>query len=172
MSTNLLQQMLAEREWLLADGATGTNYFAMGLQSGDAPELWNVDHPDRVASLHQQFIDAGADIITCNTYGNNAHVMGSPEFVEEANMLGVKIARDIANEAGREVFVAGSMSNHPPLVHMKKKIKEEGLSAHTEFGCYFLDDGVDESMIHHIDGRRWMTPEQRREMGLPLQAEM
>ena len=56
--------------------------------------------------------------------------------------------------------------------HMKKKIKEKGLSAHTEFGCYFLDDGIDESMIHHIDGRRWMTPEQRSEMGLPLQAEM
>ncbi|MDC3280086.1 methionine synthase, partial [Gammaproteobacteria bacterium] len=50
MSPNRWEKILDERDWLLADGATGTNYFAMGLQSGDSPELWNVDHPERVAS--------------------------------------------------------------------------------------------------------------------------
>ena len=73
MSVNVLEKMLEEREWLLADGATGTNYFAMGLQSGDAPELWNVDHPDRVALLHQQFVEAGADIILTNSFGGSSY---------------------------------------------------------------------------------------------------
>jgi len=50
---------------------------------------------------------------------------------------------------------------------MLKNIKENGLEMHNQYGCYFLDDGVPESMIHHIDGRRWMTPEQRAEKGLP-----
>jgi hypothetical protein len=50
---------------------------------------------------------------------------------------------------------------------MLKDIKENGLEAHKKYGCYFFDDGIDESMIHHIDGRRWMTPEQRKELGLP-----
>ena len=36
-----LTEMLAARDWILLDGATGTNLFDMGLQSGDAPELWN-----------------------------------------------------------------------------------------------------------------------------------
>ena len=41
--TDALTELLATRDWLLADGATGTNLFNMGLQSGDAPELWNAD---------------------------------------------------------------------------------------------------------------------------------
>ena len=73
MPNNRFQQLLLERDWLLADGATGTNYFSMGLQSGDAPELWNVDHPDRVSLLHQQFIDAGADILLTNSFGGSAY---------------------------------------------------------------------------------------------------
>ena len=63
-----LENLLSERDWLLADGATGTNYFAMGLQSGDAPELWNITHPDKVAYLHREFIEAGADIILTNSF--------------------------------------------------------------------------------------------------------
>ena len=57
-------EALATRPWLLADGATGTNYFQMGLESGDAPEMWNLEHPERVRSLHRRFIEAGADIVT------------------------------------------------------------------------------------------------------------
>ncbi len=41
----MLQSLLAEGRPLLADGATGTNLFAMGLTSGDSPELWNAEHP-------------------------------------------------------------------------------------------------------------------------------
>src|SRR5262249_43712598 len=62
-----LQQMLAERPFLLADGATGTNLFAAGLMTGEAPELWNFEHPERVEALHQSMVDAGADIILTNS---------------------------------------------------------------------------------------------------------
>jgi len=61
--TDRLSPLLAERPWLLADGATGSNLFDRGLLSGDAPELWNSDHPERIADLHRLFIQAGADII-------------------------------------------------------------------------------------------------------------
>ena len=67
----MLQSLLAEGRPLLADGATGTNLFAMGLTSGDSPELWNADHPDRIESLHRSFVDAGSDIILTNTFGAN-----------------------------------------------------------------------------------------------------
>ena len=66
-------EALATRPWLLADGATGTNYFQMGLVSGDAPEMWNFEHPERVRSLHRRFIEAGADIVLTNTFGGNRH---------------------------------------------------------------------------------------------------
>ena len=43
--TDPLSTLLATRDWILADGATGTNLFNMGLMAGDAPEMWNEDHP-------------------------------------------------------------------------------------------------------------------------------
>ncbi len=46
--TNPLVQMLATNDVILADGATGTNLFNMGLMAGDAPEMWNEQHPERI----------------------------------------------------------------------------------------------------------------------------
>ena len=54
------EQIFATRDWLLADGATGTNFFHAGLETGYPPELWNVEYPDRVTKLHANFIVAGA----------------------------------------------------------------------------------------------------------------
>ena len=45
---DLLSRMLAERDCLLADGATGTNLFDLGLASGEAPEIWLIEQPDRI----------------------------------------------------------------------------------------------------------------------------
>ena len=54
-SENRFSHLLATRPWLLADGATGSNLFDVGLISGDAPELWNTEHPDRLAALRRAF---------------------------------------------------------------------------------------------------------------------
>ena len=54
------EQIFATRDWLLADGATGTNLFHAGLATGYPPELWNVEYPDRVTTSHASFIAAGA----------------------------------------------------------------------------------------------------------------
>ena len=43
------EQKINSCEWLLADGATGTNLFDMGLMSGDAPELWNEKYPEKLS---------------------------------------------------------------------------------------------------------------------------
>ncbi len=65
--------LLASRPWLLADGATGSNLFDVGLLSGDAPELWNIDYPERITALHQSFVEAGADIILTNSFGGTSY---------------------------------------------------------------------------------------------------
>ncbi len=86
--TDRLTPLLAQRPWLLADGATGSNLFERGLQSGDAPELWNSDHPQRVAELQRAFVDAGADIILTNTFGGTRHRLklhGADARVAELN---------------------------------------------------------------------------------------
>lgn len=110
--TDALSALLAEKPVLLADGATGTNLFAMGLESGDAPEYWNADHPDRITKLHQDFVDAGSDIILTNTFGGTRHRLKlhhGQDRVHELNMKGAQIARAVADKAPRKVIVAGSV---------------------------------------------------------------
>ena len=110
--TDRLTSLLAERPWLLADGATGSNLFERGLQSGDAPELWNAEHPERVAQLQRAFVDAGADIILTNTFGGTRHRLKlhkAENRVAELNEKAARIARAEADRAGRLVLVGGSM---------------------------------------------------------------
>jgi methionine synthase I (cobalamin-dependent) len=110
--TDRLTSLLAERPWLLADGATGSNLFDRGLQSGDAPELWNSDHPERIAELQRAFIEAGADIILTNSFGGTRHRLKlhkAQERVAELNEKAARIARSEADRAGRVVLVGGSM---------------------------------------------------------------
>ncbi|MDH3793048.1 MAG: betaine--homocysteine S-methyltransferase, partial [Rhodospirillales bacterium] len=107
-----LTRLLAERPWLLADGATGTNYFALGLETGDAPELWNLQYPERVGGLHRAFIEAGSDLILTNSFGGTRHRLKLHEAqdrVAEINRAAARLAREAADGAGREVVVAGSM---------------------------------------------------------------
>src|SRR5215470_8430396 len=111
-----LARLLAERPYLLADGATGTNLFDAGLASGDAPELWNVEFPERVEKLHRDMIAAGADIILTNSFGGSRYRLKlhkAEARVAELNELAARIARRVADEAlaehGREIIVAGDI---------------------------------------------------------------
>jgi 5-methyltetrahydrofolate--homocysteine methyltransferase len=110
--SNPLSDLLAERRVLLADGATGTTLFSMGLESGDAPELWNEEYPDRIGALHQGFVDAGADIILTNSFGGTRHRLKlhhAQDRVHELNRKAAEIARGVADAADRPVIVAGSV---------------------------------------------------------------
>ena len=110
--TDRLTPLLAERPWLLADGATGSNLFNRGLQSGDAPELWNSTLPERIAELERAFVEAGADIILTNTFGGTRYRLKlhqAADRVGELNEKAAAIARGEADRAGRTVLVAGSI---------------------------------------------------------------
>jgi 5-methyltetrahydrofolate--homocysteine methyltransferase len=107
-----LSDLLASKHVLLADGATGTNYFKAGLSSGEPPEFWTVDRPTEVQKLHQQFVDAGADIILTNTFGCNAHRLKLHNAQARAYELAkraAELARSVADAASRPVVVAGSV---------------------------------------------------------------
>ena len=109
---NLLSELLAKRDWLLADGATGTTLFNMGLSSGDAPELWNVNEKDKVRALYRGAVDAGSDLFLTNTFGGNASRLklhNAQDQVHDLNRIAAELGREIADAAGRPVIVAGSM---------------------------------------------------------------
>ena len=107
-----LARMLADRDWILADGATGTNLFNMGLASGDAPELWNTDAPDKIRALYKGAVDAGSDLFLTNSFGGNASRLklhDAQDRVFELNRVAAELGREIADAAGRPVIVAGSV---------------------------------------------------------------
>ncbi|KPQ08516.1 MAG: 5-methyltetrahydrofolate--homocysteine methyltransferase [Rhodobacteraceae bacterium HLUCCA12] len=107
-----LSRLLAARGFLLADGATGTNLFNMGLASGEAPELWNTDQPDNIRALYSMAVEAGSDLFLTNTFGANASRLKLHQAegrVRELNRIGAELGREVADKAGRRVLVAGSM---------------------------------------------------------------
>ena len=140
-------EALASRPWLLADGATGTNYFQMGLVSGDAPEMWNIEHPERVRSLHRQFIEAGADIVLTNSFGGNRHRLKLHEAqdrVREINIAAAQNARVEADAAGRPVYVGGSVGPTGEIMEPVGTLSHaDAVKAFTEQAMALKEGGAD-----------------------------
>lgn len=110
--TSPLSRMLEERDWILADGATGTNLFNMGLAAGEAPELWNFDEPEKIKALYRGAVDAGSDLFLTNSFGGNASRLklhGLESRVHEVNKVAAELGREIADKADHPVIVAGSV---------------------------------------------------------------
>ena len=108
MTTDLLSKLLSSRDWLLADGATGTNLFNMGLSSGEPPEMWNIEQPDNIRALYKGAVDAGSDLFLTNSFGGNASRMklhNLQDRVHELNRVAASLGREIADTAGRPVVV-------------------------------------------------------------------
>ncbi len=104
-----LRQALRDRI-LILDGAMGTMLQRHGLSGNSEP--FNLTHPDIVRSIHRAYIDAGADIISTNTFGANAISQadyGCSAQAREFARAGAALARAEADAAPRKVWVAGSM---------------------------------------------------------------
>src|SRR5262245_28734948 len=107
-----LSDLLARRPVVLADGAMGTSLFALGLETGASPELWNLEQPERVRAVHQSFVDAGSDLILTNSFGGNRFRLGLHGAQAQAgalNRAAARLARAVADGADRPILVAGSM---------------------------------------------------------------
>lgn len=107
-----LSRLLETREWILADGATGTALLNMGLAGQSPAELWNVAEPDRVRGLYRGAVEAGSDLFLTNSFSGNAsrlRLHGAGGRVAELNRAAAELAREVADAAGRPVVVAGSM---------------------------------------------------------------
>ena len=92
-------------DFIFLDGAMGTMLQAAGLPVGALPELWNLTHPEKVAAIQRQYVDAGSNIIYANTFGANRHKLaGCGHTVSEVIAGGIRAAR-MATE-GTETKIA------------------------------------------------------------------
>jgi 5-methyltetrahydrofolate--homocysteine methyltransferase len=101
------------RRLLFLDGAMGTQLQAAGLKAGEAPELWNVSRADIVRNVHEQYLAAGCDIVTANTFGCNAYRLADTGFTVDqvvsraiANVKAAVKAAAKTHEASKPRFVA------------------------------------------------------------------
>ena len=172
--TNILELTLAERGLLLADGATGTNLFAVGLQTGDAPELWNIDHPDRISALHRSFVDAGSDIILTNSFGGTHYRLAlhdSAHRVAELNTAAARLARTEADKADKQVLVAGSMGPTGEILEPNGPVSiQQAQAAFAEQARALADGGVDVLWIETISSAEEIQAAVlgAAEVGLPI----
>ena len=129
---NVIEDLIAERQTLMIDGAMGTELFARGLTAGDPPETWNVEQPDKVIDIHQKYIDAGSDIILTNSFGGTAfrlklHRLENQVF--ELNKAAALVARHSADASDRRVIVAGSMGPSGELLEPMGEMTPETAAA-------------------------------------------
>jgi 5-methyltetrahydrofolate--homocysteine methyltransferase len=172
--SNLLARLLDEKPFLLADGATGTNLFAMGLPVGGAPELWNVEAPNKVAALYKSFVDAGSDLFLTNSFGGNRCRLKLHEAqsrVAELNEAAARIARETVAACGREVVVAGSMGPTGELfVPLGPLDHDEGAAIFAEQALALAKGGVDVLWIETMSSKEELEAALAggRQTGLPL----
>lgn len=102
-------QIVTNESTILSDGAWGTNLQYKGLETGECPEAWNLNHPDLVEEVARDFINAGAQLVKTNSFGGNRikleqHDLG--EKTSEINRLAAEISK---KAAGDKVLVMASM---------------------------------------------------------------
>jgi 5-methyltetrahydrofolate--homocysteine methyltransferase len=90
---------LSEGQVLVSDGAMGTMLQSLGLEVGQCPETWNLTHPERVQQVHRAYLEAGAQLLTTNTFGGNRIRLaghGLAEQLRAINRQAVELARAVA----------------------------------------------------------------------------
>lgn len=148
MTLGLLERM-DRGDVLVLDGAIGTELQRRGVPMDSA--AWcataNASHPDVLAGVHTDYLAAGADIITTNTFATARHVLepaGLGDEVEALNRTAVEVARRAAAEAGDEILVAGSMSSMASLGEWSTApVGPEVAAAYAEQAEILAEEGVD-----------------------------
>ncbi len=179
---NILERLLEERGHLIADGAMGTNLFPLGLETGNSPELWNVDAPDKVAKVHRGFLEAGSDIVLTNSFGGTAHRLklhDAQDRVTELNAAAARVCRGAVDawrdETGRTCLVAGSMGPtgelFEPLGALTPETAEAAFAAQAEG---LAEGGADVLWIETISSAEEMSAAVAgaARTGLPIVATM
>ena len=90
---------------LICDGGFGTMLQAAGMGAGECSEEWNISHPDIITNIHKQYIDAGSDIITLNTFGVNT-LKYSKDCCEEMIKAAYENAKRAVINSGKDVYIA------------------------------------------------------------------
>jgi homocysteine S-methyltransferase len=144
---------------VVLDGGMGTELEARGARMDY--EAWsglaNLDDPDLVRRIHEDYIRAGADVVIANTFATNRAALAAAGYgdrCEEANRAAVDIALSARELVGRPVAVAGSMSLLGTVDSEHEPPSEERLlDVYSEQAALLADAGVDLIVLEMFDAR-------------------
>jgi homocysteine S-methyltransferase len=170
------QRRLAEGGTLVLDGGTGTELRRRGIVLDGATwsALAAVTHYDLLRAVHADYIEAGADIITTNTFATTRFVLeaaGHGAQFAAINARAVAAAREAHDASGRDVAIAGSISCLPPRfdVHAYPTERAEA-AAYRELAETLAESGVDFLALEMMQETRHapLACEAARSVGLPF----
>lgn len=137
---------------ILYDGGFGTQLFARGIELANS-SLANVLHPEAVVDVHREYIESGSEVIHCNTFvASNLH-MEMADSIEgdsgEIASLAARHARRAVEEAGADVYIAGSLGPSPGAIEADSGDTVFGIAndrvreAHELVAAALAEGGVD-----------------------------
>ena len=180
----ILDNKLSNEEVIVLDGATGSEIARLGaaMNSSAWCGVANKTHPDIVRQVHEEYIRAGADVVTANTFSTSRHILASAGLADETvsiNARAVELAQEAVHNVSpeRPIAVAGSMSNMrawiPGTVSPDPRFlptPEEEFNNYQEVAQTLAKSGVDlilMEMMTDID-RSSMAISAAVETGLPV----
>src|SRR3989344_5384837 len=155
-----IRKRLKEKRIIILDGAMGTELQRRGVQT--KLPLWSaqalIDNPQVVQKIHQDYIDAGAEIITTNTFRTNVRTIKRSALKKTARLLtktAVNLALSAVKKSGKKILVAGSIAPVedcylPELVPSAQELKKE----HRLLAKYLKESGVDLILIETMNTLR------------------
>lgn len=167
---NFLQRL--EKQILIGDGAMGTLLYSFGKDS--CFEELNISHPEQIQSIHQAYIDAGADVIQTNTYAANYLKLqryGLEDSVKEINSAAVKNAK---LAAGNKAFVLGTIGGNRGIKPNSVPIEEIKRSFREQLYCLLLEkvDGILLETYYDLGELETVLTIARKETKLPIVAQV
>ncbi len=180
----ILDNKLSNKEIIVLDGATGSEIARLGAEMNSS--AWcgvaNKTHPDIVRQVHEEYIHAGADIVTANTFSTSRHILASAGLADETvsiNTRAVELAREAVHNVSpeRPIAVAGSMSTMrawvPGTVSPDPRFlptSEEEFNNYQEVAHTLAKSGVDLILMEMMSdiGRSSLAISAAMETGLPV----
>jgi 5-methyltetrahydrofolate--homocysteine methyltransferase len=172
-----LLDRLTAGETLCGDGAWGTQLMARGLRPGDSPEALNLSRPEVLAEVAGFYVEAGAQLITTNTFGGsslNLETHGLADRTEEINHAAVEAIREVTND---RALISGSVGPTGKILTPYGDTEPAAVSAafDRQIGA-LLDAGADliciETMMDPEEARLAVAAARKRSPTIPVIATM
>jgi 5-methyltetrahydrofolate--homocysteine methyltransferase len=166
-----IAELLGDQRPIVGDGAIGTMLQAAGLMPGASPELWNVEKAEAMRVVHMAYADAGARLLTTNTFGGTRPRLALHHLedrVHELNEAGARLAREVADRSG--LLVLGSMGPTGELMEpLGTMTHDEARELFAEQAAALVAGGADILLVETlsdlgearaaVDGCRQAAPE-------------